>query len=112
MLTMIVPPRGNINVGNSSDYTQSPIRGNPPVSETLWQLRTLPDWFVRKVGMDDRTVWRSQIGQTFKGRYVKGFRRGFQLILPEHFTAGETHYFRGHTTASCRSICEQLRQTD
>ncbi len=63
--------------------------------------------------MDDRTVWRSQIEQTFKARYVKGFRRGFQLTLPEHFTAGETHYFfRGYTTASCRSTCEQLRQTD
>ena len=28
-------------------------------------------------------------------RYVKGFRQGFLLNLPEVFVAGETHYLRG-----------------
>ena len=28
-------------------------------------------------------------------RYVKGFRQGFLLNLPEVFAAGETHYLRG-----------------
>ena len=91
-----------IRVDQEDDHALAQAISHFPGRETLWQLGTQPDWFVRKVGMDDRTVWRSQIGQTFKGRYVKGFRRGFQLILPEHFTAGETHYFRGHTTASYR----------
>ena len=38
MLTMITPPRGNINVGNSPDYAQRPIRGGPIYLEEVSAL--------------------------------------------------------------------------
>ena len=51
--------------------------------------------YLQRFPSGDPSNWLNYIGQTFDARYVKGFRQGFLLNLPEVFVAGETHYLRG-----------------